>query len=350
MQHPMTQAPWPVHERPMVVIWEATRACQLACRHCRARAQRRPLPGELDARQAEALIDQVARMHPAVFVITGGDPLERADLWCLVRYAAAAGLETYLAPSATSRLTAQSVQMAVSSGCVGMQLSLDGSSALTHDRFRGVRGTFERTLEAAAWCRDVKMPLSIATTVTRENADDLPALATQVTAMGARMWSLFFLVPTGRGRKDLEVAPRRADEILHWLVDVSQSWPFRVKTTEAPQIRRIIAPRAPGTKSSIGDGRGFVFVAYNGDVYPSGFLPITVGNVKEQPLLEIYRTSPLMKQLRDPLALRGSRCGSCVHRALCGGSRSRAYAHTGDPLGDDPLCLEGYSKECGHIE
>ncbi len=221
----------------------------------------------------------------------------------------------------------------------GIQLSLDGASATTHDRFRGVRGTFARTMDAARWAGQAGVSLSVATTVTRDNADELPEIAERVREMGARMWSLFFLVPTGRGRPEWEVDPRRAEEILHWLVETGPSLPFRVKTTEAPQIRRMAAVGQVGTR--IGDGAGFVFIAYNGEVYPSGFLPLSVGNVRSDSLGDIYRTAPLMKELRDPDALHGPRCGRCPDRALCGGSRSRAWAHSGDPLGDDPLCFVG---------
>ena len=322
----------------MVVIWEATRACQLAGRHCRARAQRRPLPGELDTAAGRELIDQVAMLRPMVFVITGGDPLERADLFVLLEHASDRGLPTYLAPSATPLLTEYALRTAVEAGCQGIQLSLDGSTAVAHDRFRGVAGTFERTLAAGRWAADLRVPLSVATTVTVDNADDLPAIADRVESMGAGMWSVFFLVPTGRGRPDQEVSPERAEAILAWLAEDAEHRPFRVKTTEAPQIRRMVGGTASGGASGIGDGRGFVFVAYNGEVWPSGFLPLPVGNVRDQVLGELYRDAPLMRQLRDPDALTGPRCGRCDHRALCGGSRSRAYAHSGDPLGDDPLC------------
>ena len=320
----------------MVVIWEVTRACQLACRHCRAKAQRRPLPGELSTEEGRALIDQVAEVGPAIFVLTGGDPLERADLWELVRHAVGRGLHTYLAPSATPLLSREAIGTAAALGCAGIQLSLDGSTASVHDRFRGVRGTFARTEQAAAWTAEAGLPLSIATTVTNDNADDLPAIAERVRQWHAGMWSVFFLVPTGRGRPEQEVTPQRAEELLRWLVAASSSLPFRVKTTEAPQIRRLLAERSG--RASIGDGRGFVFVAYDGEVWPSGFLPLSVGNVRRQPLGVIYREAPLLRQLRDPQALRGPRCSRCPYREVCGGSRSRAYAHTGDPLEDDPLC------------
>ena len=330
---------WDVDARPMVVIWEATRACQLACRHCRAKAQRRPLPDELNTEEARQLIEQIAAVEPMIFVITGGDPLERRDLWEQVHYAVGSGLTTFLAPSATDLLTQEAILLAQSAGVAGIQLSLDGASATTHDRFRGVRGTFARTMDAARWAGQAGVSLSVATTVTRDNADELPEIAERVREMGARMWSLFFLVPTGRGRPEWEVDPRRAEEILHWLVETGPSLPFRVKTTEAPQIRRMAAVGQVGTR--IGDGAGFVFIAYNGEVYPSGFLPLSVGNVRSDSLGDIYRTAPLMKELRDPDALHGPRCGRCPDRALCGGSRSRAWAHSGDPLGDDPLCFVG---------
>lgn len=330
---------WDVADRPQVVIWEATRACALACRHCRARAQRRPGPDELSTSEARALLETIAAMAPAIFVITGGDPLRRSDLFDLLACARTLGLRVSLAPSVTPDLDGAAMRRMADGGCVGVQFSLDGADAAAHDRFRGQPGTFARTLEACRWAHEVGIPLTIATTVTRQNAERLPVLRGLVESLGVVRWSLFFLVPTGRARPEEMVSADQAEAILVWAKAASETSPFVIKTTEAPQIRRLLGePDGRQGAATIADGRGFVFVAANGDICPSGFLPLAAGNVRGDDLLEIYRHAPLFRSLRDPDALRGPRCGRCRYRSVCGGSRSRAYAVFGDPLADDPLC------------
>ncbi len=332
---------WDVDDRPQVVIWEATRACALACRHCRASARRQPGPDELTPHEAEQLVNQVAAAKPQTFVFTGGDPLERPDLWHLMRLARALGLRPALAPSATPRLDQEAVREAARAGCAGFQLSIDGAVAEEHDGMRGQPGTFAHTLEVCDWVRAAGLPLTVATTVTRHNVESLAAICALVEQLGVVRWSVFFLVPTGRARARDMVAPVVAEAVLIWLHSIAASVPFAIKTTEAPQIRRLALAGggpAPG-RHGIGDGRGFAFVSAAGDICPSGFLPLPAGNVRRDDLLTTYRHHPLFRSLRDPGALRGERCGGCPHRALCGGSRSRAYAVSGDPLGDDPLCL-----------
>ncbi len=324
-----------------MVIWEATRACALACRHCRASARRRPGPDELTASEAERLVAQVAAAQPQTFVFTGGDPLERPDLWHLMRLSRTFGLRPALAPSATPRLNREAVRDAADAGCAGVQLSLDGADADQHDGMRGQPGTFAHTLEACGWVRDAGLPLTVATTVTRHNVESLTAISALVERLGVARWSVFFLVPTGRARAQDMVAPVVAEAVLIWLHSISATVPFAIKTTEAPQIRRLAVADgrpAPG-RHGIGDGRGFAFISATGDICPSGFLPLPAGNVRSDDLLDTYRHHPLFRSLRDPGALRGERCGTCPHQTLCGGSRSRAYAVNGDPLGDDPLCL-----------
>ncbi len=332
---------WDVDDRPQVVIWEATRACALACRHCRASARPRPGPDELTAVEGEKLVAQVAAAKPQTFVMTGGDPLERPDLWHLMRLARTLGLRPALAPSATPRLTQEAVRQAAAAGCTGIQLSIDGADAKEHDGMRGHPGTFARTLEACGWVREAGLALTVATTVTRHNVERMAEMCALVERLGVARWSVFFLVPTGRARAQDMVPPAVAEAVLIWLHSIAPSVPFAIKTTEAPQIRRLALASgrpAPG-RHGIGDGRGFAFVSATGDICPSGFLPLPAGNVRSDDLLATYRHHPLFRSLRDPDALRGERCGVCPHRAWCGGSRSRAYAVSGDPLGDDPLCL-----------
>ena len=331
---------WDVEDRPQVVIWEATRACALACRHCRASAQRRARPDELGTVAARALIAQVARMRPQVFVVTGGDPLERADLYDLISHAHGLGLRVSLAPSVTPLLDPPAVTRLAALGIGAVQVSLDGPDAETHDRFRGHVGTFARTLETCAWIRDAGVRLMVGTTVARHNAEQLDEMYDLVASLGAARWNLFFLVPTGRARADEMIDPSFAQAILTWLVLISRDAPFAIKTTEAPQIRRVMTGQGPvpAGHTTVADGKGFVFIAANGDICPSGFLPLPAGNSRNDDILEVYRSHPLFRALRDPEALTGPRCSRCSHRAVCGGSRSRAYAVHGDPLGDDPLC------------
>lgn len=329
-----------MHDRPQVIVWEATRACALACRHCRASAQRRPGPDELGPAEARGLLAQVAAIRPQIFVITGGDPLERPDLFDLLEHARGLGLRVSLAPSVTPRLDAAAIGRLAEVGCAGIQISLDGADAATHDRFRGQPGVFAATLQACAQIQRHNLPLTVATTIARHDLDQLEEIHTLVASLSPLRWSLFFLVPTGRARAAEMIAPAEAEAVLARLQALSVGAPFIIKTTEAPAIRRLLTAggAAPQGRATIADGRGFLFLAANGDICPSGFLPLPAGNVRGDSALEVYRNHPVFRQLRDPEALRGPRCGRCAYRSVCGGSRSRAYAATGDPLGDDPLC------------
>jgi radical SAM protein len=337
-----------VHDRPFLVIWEVTRACELACRHCRADAIRQRHPLELTTDEGRQLIDDLAALGPPrpILVLTGGDPFERDDLTQLVAHAASAGLTVALSPSVTPSLTRERLADLRAAGASAVSLSLDGATAATHDGFRGVGGVFDATLEAAATVKELGFRLQINTTVTAGNAHELPAILDHVEALEAGLWSVFFLVPTGRGEGLVPLAAEEVERVLHWLADVADRVP--VKTTEAPHFRRVLLQRpaagAGGPRGrtrpplDVNAGRGFVFVDHLGTVYPSGFLPVGVGNVRATPLTEIYRTAPLLRSLRDPDAFTG-RCGVCEFRNVCGGSRSHAYAVSGDPLGDDPTCV-----------
>lgn len=355
-------------ERPMIVIWEVTRACALVCRHCRADAQHRAHPRQLTTEQGKALLDEVAGFgapYPIV-VLTGGDPFERPDLAELVRYGSSLGLHVALSPSVTPRLTPEVLAELREAGSPAMSLSLDGATAGTHDAFRGVTGVFDDTLRAAGWVKDAGFRLQLNTTVTRGNVLELPDVLRRVLAMGASLWSVFFLVPTGRGSALQALSAPEVEDVLHWLHEVSDL--VAVKATEAPHYRRVVIERSRGERPELGElyrrlsaasrdlhdgtvpqrrprppidvnsGRGFAFIDHLGDVYPSGFLPQRCGNVAEQGFREIYRTSEVLCSLREPAQFRGP-CGTCEFAEVCGGSRSHAYAVTGDLLGSDPTCV-----------
>jgi len=357
--------------QPFIVIWEVTRACQLVCQHCRADAMHQRHPAELTTAQGCALLDDLANFgppHPLV-VLTGGDPFEREDLEELVAHGTAQGLHVSLSPSVTARLTRPTLERLRDAGAKAVSLSLDGATAATHDGFRGVDGVFDDTLDAAHMVRDLGLRLQINTTVTQGNLAELPAILRQVIALSAGLWSVFFLIPTGRGTMLEGLDADDTEDVLHWLHDVSRL--VAIKTTEAPHYRRVVIQRrgeavAPGLvgpvywqlREEVADlldsgseparraarppldvnaGKGFVFIDHLGAVYPSGFLPVPVGTVRDRSITELYREAPLMRSLRDPDGFAG-RCGRCEFRQVCGGSRSRAFAMSGDPFSEDLAC------------
>ena len=338
---------------PLRVYWELTRACDLACRHCRAEAIPSRHPEELTAAEGFRLLDQLVEFGPPVphVILTGGDPLKRPDLLALVEHGVSAGLPVSVSPSATGLLTRERVLALKAAGVQAMSLSLDGSTAEPHDGVRGIPGTFALTLAAAREVVDSGIPLQINTLVTAETAGDLPAIHRLVSAIGAQRWSLFFLISVGRGRELGQLTPDQCETLLHWVYDHSRDGRPAVTTTEAPHYRRVVLERlkAEGRTGEelrhhplrrgfgIRDGNGVMFISHTGEIHPSGFLPLAAGNVKAQSPVEVYRDAPLFTALRAPERYDG-KCGRCEFRAICGGSRARAYAATGNPLGSDALC------------
>jgi AdoMet-dependent heme synthase len=342
----------PAYERaPARVYWELTRACDLACRHCRAEAQRDRAPDELSTAECEQVLDALAVAPPPKphVIFTGGDPLKRPDLIALVRAAVARGLGASVAPSATLGITPEVVRALREAGASAMSLSLDGPSAAHHDAVRGVLGCFGWTLAAARRIVAAGIPLQINTLVTAETEPLLEDTAKLVAALGAARWSLFFLVGVGRGRVLTPVDAVTCERRLRSLAVAAARWPFVLTTTEAPHYRRVLVQqmRAAGRSAAeiaaagrgwgIRDGRGVMFISATGDVTPSGFLPLAAGNVREVSALDVYRYAPLFRGLRRSKHLHG-RCGRCEFRTICGGSRARAWAATGDVFGADPLC------------
>lgn len=332
-------------DAPRRVYWELTRACALACAHCRATATHERLPDELDTDEAFAVLRCLATARPApVVVLTGGDPLERPDFWDILDYARSIGLHVDVAPSATPKLTRQAVADLKARGVGAMSLSLDGSDPARHDRLRGIDGCFDRTMEAAADVAAAGIPLQVNTLVTADSLADMPAILECVRTMSARRWSLFFLVTTGRGSTLPQITADEAEQLLDWACALGRSAGLVVAATEAPMVRRVLLERrglGPGSAvagAGMRDGNGILFLSYRGDATPSGFLPITIGNVRDTDPLTLYRDAPLMRDLRRPDGF-GGRCGRCEWREVCGGSRGRAYAATGDPLSEDPLCV-----------
>jgi radical SAM protein len=335
---------------PFLVFWETTRACDLVCLHCRACAIPDRDPRELSTAEGRALLDDVRAMGTPVVVLTGGDPARREDLVALVRHGADIGLRMALTPSATPLVTPDLLARLRDAGLARLAISMDGAGPATHDAFRGVPGSFARTMDILATARALGIPRQVNTTLTAPTRAELPAIAALVAEIGVELWSVFVVVPTGRAGREQALDATAVEETLAWLATLAAGASFDVKTTAAPHYRRVLLQRhvrrddVVGLRDGIGraprgvnDGQGIAFVSHLGEVSPSGFLPIPCGTVRDQPLSAIYRTHPLFQRLRDPDQL-GGKCGACEFRRVCGGSRARAWAVSGDPFAEDPGC------------
>jgi AdoMet-dependent heme synthase len=357
---------------PFLVIWETTQACDLVCSHCRASAQPLRHPNELTTAEGERLLADAAEMGTPVFILSGGDPVKRPDLLHLIRYGKQVGLRMGTIPAATATLNEELVRSLKSAGLDQMALSLDFPRADLHDSFRGVPGAYDRTMAAVDWAHRCELPLQINTTICGRSFPYLNEMVEMVGELGIVFWEVFFLVPIGRGEALGGLTAAQCEEAFGVLYEVQKHAPFVLKVTEAPHYRRFVAQheakrehqsdhgaekthppgkllprllqRSEGPGHTVGlaprgvnAGKGFVFVSHTGEVFPSGFLPVCGGNVRTERLADIYRLSPLFKKLRDPDALIG-RCGRCEYRQICGGSRSRACALTGNYLATDPWC------------
>lgn len=359
--------------RPILVFWETTRACLLACRHCRASAVASPLPGQLSTHEGRRLIRDLAGFgdRPPVLILTGGDPFMRPDLFQLARFARSLGLPLAVAPSVTPLMTEEHLEELTALGVKTVSISLDGATRATHERVRGVPGHFAQTVSVLDRLVQRGFTVQVNTTVMRENVEELPDIALLLSSVGVAIWEVFFLIQVGRGTEVTPISAPEHEEVAHFLVDAAR-YGFTVRTVEAPFFRRVAAwrresgtatdpaewfglgplyerlrgrlrenlgpPTTPPRAQSAGtrDGKGILFVAHDGEVYPAGFLPVSLGNVRDRSVVDIYRSHPLLREIRG--ARFGGRCGVCEYRELCGGSRARAYASTGDPLGEDPAC------------
>ncbi|MCK1997586.1 TIGR04053 family radical SAM/SPASM domain-containing protein [Psychrobacillus psychrodurans] len=356
------------NENPFIVIWELTRACQLHCLHCRAEAQHHRHPLELTLDEGKKLIDDIYEMENPLLVFTGGDPLERPDVFDIAEYAIKKGVRVSMTPSATPNVTKEAMQKAKDIGLARWAFSIDGHCAEVHDHFRGTTGSFDLTMKAIEYLNELEMPLQINTVISRYNYEYLDELAEMVEKLNCVLWSVFFLVPTGRGKETDMISPAEHEKVFRWLYNLSKRVPFDIKTTAAQHYRRVVIQqklreqkglsdedhifyedaltmgdtgkidglgRAP---KGVNDGNGFVFISHTGDVFPSGLLPIKVGNVRQTPLANIYRNSDVFQNLRNPDKYKG-KCGVCEYNKVCGGSRSRAYNLTGDYMESEPYCV-----------
>jgi radical SAM protein len=360
---------------PFVAIWEVTQACDLACRHCRAEAINLRSPLELSTEEGFDLIDKIRSMGTRILILSGGDPVKREDIFDLIAYGARNGLRMATIPAATPGLTAGLVAKLKETGLSQIAFSLDGHDRESHDSFRGVPGAFDLTMKGAGYAHSAGIPLQINTTLGAHNIDRFDEIAALVRDLGVVFWEVFFLVPMGRGRLLKQMKSYQYERLFEKLYRFSKEVGFIVKITEAQHYRRYVMERetegrAPGggpfpadlpermthdfgpggsiglAPKGVNSGNGFVFISHTGEVYPSGFLPISAGNVRNESIVDIYRSSPLFRELRDYGRLKG-KCGACEFRNICGGSRARAYALTGDYMESEPCCAfvpEAYKR------
>jgi len=354
-------------DRPLLVFWEMTKACPLACFHCRANAQLVGDPDELSTSEGRQLIDELAawgRPRP-ILILTGGDCLMRHDLTELARYAHEQNVPVAIAPSVSPRLAQSTLLDLRDAGVSSASLSLDGASAATHDNVRGIPGHFAQTLDAIDLLKSCGYSVQINTTVMPTNVRELADVAALLHDHDVDVWEVFFLITTGRGSDVVATTAEENEDVCHFLVDASR-YGFTVRTVEAPFFRRVARERrlddatpsrllyeelrdrlitllgpasAPvkAPSAATRDGKGIIFVAANGDVFPSGFLPVRLGNVRSAKLADVYREHHLLRSIRD--ATFSGPCGCCELSDHCGGSRSRAFAQYDDPLASDPGCV-----------
>jgi radical SAM protein len=360
-------------DRPLLVFWETTKACSLACLHCRANAQRERGSDDLSTTEGFDLINDLAavgRPRP-ILILTGGDCLMRDDIVVLAAHADRMKVPVAIAPSVSPKLTTTTLRELRALNVKTASLSLDGAAPDTHDAVRGTDGHFEATLRAISALKMHGYNVQINTTVMRRNVHELADIAALIHRSEIDAWEVFFLINTGRGTGIDAPSASENEEICHFLVDASR-YGFIVRTVEAPFFRRVAhdrcrsgdlpmdgafgggplyshlrdrlhaqlgSPTGPVRAPSVStrDGKGVIFVASNGDVYPSGFMPLRLGTIREESLVGIYRDHELLRSIRS--ADFTGHCGRCEHADLCGGSRARAFATSGDPLGEDPGCI-----------
>jgi radical SAM protein len=366
---------------PHIVAWESTVACNLACVHCRASAQTVPEPDELTTEEVYDLIDQLVDFSSPIFVISGGEPLMRPDIFDIAAYGTQRGLRMAVSPNGTL-LTREAVSNLVEAGVKRISVSIDGSTAGRHDAIRGVPGAFDEAMAGLARCRAAGLGFQLNTTVMRQTRDDLPAVRDLAVRIGAEAWHVFMLVPTGRGKIDDEVSPDEYETILNEIYAMTKTSPIPIRVTCGPHFMRVVAQkrrfergasqgqpnlvyprktehgqlaqrRDNGRAAADGDqrpghldrttrgclaGDGYCFISYRGDVTPCGYFPVVAGNIRQHPFQEVYLESPLFRELRD-LESYGGKCGACEFLRVCGGCRARAYSLTGDYLAEEPYCV-----------
>lgn len=349
------------YERHPIVVWELTRACDLQCTLCPMGADVSRSPLELSTYEGYKTIDQIAAIEPSRFVISGGDPLERDDVYQFIEYSVRRGLQPLVALSPTTSVTQQAIAELAHSGASKIVVSLDDVDAVRHDALRGMNGGYTATLLSMRWAREAGIGIEVNTLVARRNVAHLRDMLEMLELNGVEAWNLYFLVPVGASKGIEQLDAEQVDEIFRFVDDAASH--VKIRIIEAPHYRRhrmqqVLAERqrrfdsmlesdqwpdfsgyAADEKQPLAthDARGIIFISHSGEVRPSEFLPISAGNIRYRSLGAIFRGGDLFVALREPSNLKG-KCGRCEFARVCGGSRARAFAITGDVFATDPLC------------
>jgi len=337
--------------RPLQVTWEMTPTCDWKATHTRVAARSLRDKGGFSTAEAFHLIEEVAAMHVPLLVLTGGDPLLRPDLHPVIEFASRRSVRTSLTLLPTPLLDAQTIGELKASGLMRVAFWIHGSTAAPDDAYWGVAGCHRRTLEVIGSCHEVGLPVQINTIMARRNLHDVEPMIELLTRLDVVLWNVIFLVPESREKASELLTAEQHEEVFAKLYAASRHAHFQIRTTEGQHYQRyLLQQRARESRSrmteadvitcapkGVNDGKSFVFINHAGQVYPSRYLPVSAGNVTTQPLSEVYCESPLFVSLRDSSKLKG-KCGRCPARNVCGGSRARAYAMTGDLFATEPCC------------
>lgn len=336
-----------IKKTPLAVTWETTQACDPPNGVQHAAGERHPL--ELNADQAEKLIADVAELCPPIFTFAGSDPLRRPDIFQLIASAAFQGLHPVLTVSATSSLTADAVLKMKRAGLSRLALNVDGPTEEIHDQLLGP-GSFGRTMAAMYWANRCLLPVQVHTTVSRRNMNDLENILHLIKSFNLTLWNLVFPTPANPSEEAALLSPVECEGVFARIYKMSQQVQFKIKTTEAQHYRRYVLQQRTRAQASgsisegipgilpINEARGSIFISHTGEVFPGARLPLSAGNIRDAKLAEIYRDSELFRKFRDTDNLDG-KCGACECREICGGSRARVFALTGELFGEDPCCI-----------
>jgi len=349
-----------------LVFWELTASCNLSCIHCRAEAGPERLVDELSTGECMRFVDDLADFANPILILTGGEPLNRPDVFDIAERAVGRSLRVALASNGT--LIDDAVASRIrDAGITRVSISLDGLNAATHDSFRGIPGSFELAKRGARNVRAAGVELQINTTVTRHNVEELEGVLDLSVDLGAKALHIFMLVPVGCGATIADeqmISTARYEKVLNWFYDMTRAHPqIELKATCAPHYYRILHSRAAkeGRKvTPVTDGMAAVtkgclagasvcFVGRTGNVQPCGYLPLIAGNIREKPFKEIWESSELFQSLRGEVEL-GGKCGQCEYAAVCMGCRARAYAESGDYLAEEPYCAYAPKSARGGAE
>ncbi len=336
-----------------IVSWNVTRKCNLRCQHCYLPAQDgtgTDTSEELRTEEALQVIDQIALVNPEVMLIlSGGEPVLRKDIFELAEHASGKGMMVVLGSNGSlinDRIAFQLKQCGVS----GLSISLDSINPKIQDGIRSLDGAWEAAIKAVHICQSNGLAVQINTTVTQKNYDELSGLIEYSQTLGAKVFSPFFLICTGRGEELTDITPEQYEEILSSIVGWQEKYEgMMIRTRCTPTFRRIlyqINPDSPLLKMDTGRclaGLHYCRITPEGTVTPCPYMPLPIGNVKKESFKDIWTESEAFFLFRNP-SLKG-KCGLCEFRLICGGCRARAFAFYKDCMEEDPWCAYTPKKE-----